>query len=342
MFVSNVRPKKLPEEIYLDAYRAATNPQKELQAQLSAQKSAAQNLYMRMIEQGPCVRQLAVFANEPTDSDYFAQVQVHKDATSSSFAALRDMYLPQRNEASAITRPAPLSLKLSFVRVPPEPTFAFPSSFILAAPLLAAPNATSKNESKAKQSASLASEQTREKTVTVLNAAFRIRKFVQSFGTTDPSDDGKPQMLCSEETLIEDPNPYYNQTKQGLFLEVSMGNIPKKIHTPCGSLRIMASSSGDWTKVFSDLKESLGLKLIEESWRDKSGNCHPSLWAITKWEGKMLEEPVYRKRDEYISAEIAEKEWNEIKKIAADRQIWNLAGDALKEIAGKMGGTHPG
>lgn len=114
-------PKK-PEEIYLDAYRSATNPKKELEAQLSAQKSSAQNLYTRMVEQGPCVNQLAAFAKEPTNSNYFAQVQVHKEVTSSSLAALRDTYLPQRNEAPAITRPAGLSLKQGSVGEMPVQT----------------------------------------------------------------------------------------------------------------------------------------------------------------------------------------------------------------------------
>ncbi len=103
-----VKNTKKREELYLDAWRTVVNQEKELQTRLSDQKNTAQSIYMRAVEQGPSVSQLA--ADGPSRSSYFAQSKAHRDATSSSLTALRDC-LPKESDGPVITRLAPLSLR---------------------------------------------------------------------------------------------------------------------------------------------------------------------------------------------------------------------------------------
>ncbi len=100
-------PKKY-EELYLDANRASVNQEKNCAASYR-KKSAAQSIYMRAVEQGTSVNQLAAFADKPSESSYFAQVQAHRETTSNSFTALRGAYLQQKSKGPIIARPAPLS-----------------------------------------------------------------------------------------------------------------------------------------------------------------------------------------------------------------------------------------
>lgn len=141
-----------------------------------------------------------------------------------------------------------------------------------------------------------------------LETAYQIGKYIQSFGTDDVNDQsGKPwsnyrsQFKCG-------PNPYFYQTKKGLILQTS-GGKPDNIHTPYGMWRILSSKAGDWEKVFEAIKEPLGLELFqgEKIFKETSTSA---LWIITKWEGKQIEMPEYKKTEEYIPYEKVKEIWN--------------------------------
>lgn len=89
------------------------------------------------------------------------------------------------------------------------------------------------------------------------------------------------------------PNPFHHQMKQGLILTVrNYIEKPESIYTRYGKWTVLCTSYGSFDKVFEVVKKTLDLKKIEEI-----SNDNISYWAIRKWDGISLEEPI--SADEY-------------------------------------------
>lgn len=141
----------------------------------------------------------------------------------------------------------------------------------------------------------------------LLETTYQIGRFIQSFVTEDFKDgSGKPYSDYSGHFRVG-PNPFYNQTKQGLFLEEYYG-MPSKIHTPYGNWSILGCGSGDWEKVIEAIKEPLGLVLIQARKQTTLGEVGP-YWAITKWKELKIDMPVLRERLEYIPYDKVKEVW---------------------------------
>lgn len=97
------------------------------------------------------------------------------------------------------------------------------------------------------------------------------------------------------------PNPYFNQMKQGLILEVlNCNHMPISIYTRYGQWNVLGSCSGSFAKVFEVVQKTLKLKKIDEL-----SNKHSSFYAIQNWDKKDLEAPIKAERKEFISCEVA-------------------------------------
>ncbi len=136
-----------------------------------------------------------------------------------------------------------------------------------------------------------------------LKFAFDIARYIQSKAI----DIG--MKLIREEHFVGGINPYFNQTKCGLYLEEYYG-LPSVIYTPIGKWTIIGVGDGVskllMEHLMEHLKETLGLELDAEGKQEIWGHFGP-VWRITKWENRKLPEAFMKKGTEYIEYERAKE-----------------------------------
>jgi len=133
-----------------------------------------------------------------------------------------------------------------------------------------------------------------------LSITYQIGTFIQTLVSEDIDDPKKPYGRFSGH-FEKGPNPCYNQTQKGLVLEKN--NSVYKIHTPLGSWTILGSTCDKQNKVFKSIQTSLGLEFLQ----DKTS----SHWAITKWNDKEIERPIYKREEKFMPYEQVNKVWKE-------------------------------
>lgn len=145
----------------------------------------------------------------------------------------------------------------------------------------------------------------------LLETAYQIGEYIQSFATQDRKDkSGKPYAILDE--MRSGPNPFFDQTTQGLALEEGYGG-PSTIHTPFGSLKVLHVAGDSYNEIVEKIKDRLGLVLLYPETYDPRFGSYGPIWAITKWEGKEIEKPAYRNRKEFISYDSVKKVWEKFK-----------------------------
>ncbi len=142
----------------------------------------------------------------------------------------------------------------------------------------------------------------------LLETTYQIAKYIQTFVTEELHDESEKPFSEYAEYFCLGPNSSRHQTKQGLVLEESAG-IPSKIHTPYGSWSILGNGGiGDWQKVMEAIKEPLGLKLMKKE-EQTAENSNGPYWAITQWQNKLMDKPIYRELSAYLNHRKVSEVW---------------------------------
>jgi hypothetical protein len=106
----------------------------------------------------------------------------------------------------------------------------------------------------------------------------RIGEIVFEYCTSDP---GKNlDSLWMEDRRNQGPNPFYNQTKQGIFLEMYYG-LPSSLWTPWGKWSIGGSGCGNFNEVNEKIFERLGAQLHIRQQDTNMGTYGP-VYRLTK------------------------------------------------------------
>ncbi|MDP1814532.1 MAG: hypothetical protein Q8K92_08815 [Leadbetterella sp.] len=103
-------------------------------------------------------------------------------------------------------------------------------------------------------------------------------------------------------------NPFFNQTKQGLFLEMYRGE-PSSIHTPWGRLTCLGNRPSGWNEACNKLLDELGvvaqIRLME---------AHSQIHAIREVCGDKLPVPEYKNITKYESYSWCDNTWKDFLK----------------------------
>ncbi len=147
-----------------------------------------------------------------------------------------------------------------------------------------------------------------------LNAAKKIADLIFEYATPNHLDDDreKPWM---DDRRNESINPFYNQTKSGLFLEFYYG-MPSSLWTPLGKYGFGGSGSGSWEKLLPEILKRLGAT-VHTPVRYSNAGEHGPVYAIHEIDGEKIPEPITCPRDEYLEYDIAKQEWEEFCKTLA-------------------------
>jgi len=126
-------------------------------------------------------------------------------------------------------------------------------------------------------------------------------------------DSGKYDFRCfTKEHYKDGPNPYYFQTKTGLFIEENLGNQPAYLYTPLGKWSILGSTHSEpdktkTVKIMDTLKDDLGLVLFRAV---KKGvyEDYGAIWKITKYNTIPFQKAVFRDLgDEFLSYDVCKR-----------------------------------
>ncbi|PID52236.1 MAG: hypothetical protein CR972_03055 [Candidatus Moraniibacteriota bacterium] len=110
-------------------------------------------------------------------------------------------------------------------------------------------------------------------------------------------DQGVPWL---DDRRDESVNPFYNQIKQGVFLEMYYSQ-PGKIWTPWGCWNCWGSGSGSWNEKLPEIFERLGVTVFKEKITNEMGVFGP-VYSIHKIDDQVLPEPIIKTSSkEYIS-----------------------------------------
>ncbi len=114
---------------------------------------------------------------------------------------------------------------------------------------------------------------------------------------------------------IDEVNPFYCQTDQGLFLEYYYG-LPSKVWTPWGEWDFVGSTShtaGDEKKFLPKFLERVGAVLVVAEYNDRQGT-HGPIYAIRHVDNTNLPKPQNRERQNYLEYEVSKKAWKNMTK----------------------------
>lgn len=127
---------------------------------------------------------------------------------------------------------------------------------------------------------------------------------------------GWPTDLAATRDYGDSPNPYYNQTKSGLFIEFYYGS-PQKLWTPWGEFHVWRCMSGGSEKAFRDyLTEAFGAQVYKELYRSEAGEHGPYL-SLHSLDGQPLPEPaMFPKGTLRTPYDELKKSWTDVKQRA--------------------------
>jgi hypothetical protein len=123
------------------------------------------------------------------------------------------------------------------------------------------------------------------------------------------SNSDKPWM---EDRRKEGVNPFYNQTADGLYLELYYG-MPSSLWTPWGKWGFGGSGSGSWENILPSLLERFGATLHQPLRTSKMGEFGP-VYALHKVDDKPLPDSVELDNSAYASYEDSKTAWEELAK----------------------------
>lgn len=150
-------------------------------------------------------------------------------------------------------------------------------------------------------------------------AAKRVADLVfTEFASPDVNRSDREMPWC-EDRREEGVNPFYGQTKQGLFLEIYYSG-PGHIWTPWGKWNCFGSGTGWEKERMARLLERLGATLYKEKVIDNMGE-HGPIYAIHKVEGVALPMPEARDENSYLAYKVCEKDWKQL-----SRSYYKLSG----------------
>lgn len=135
----------------------------------------------------------------------------------------------------------------------------------------------------------------------LMQIAYEIGKYIQSFVTTKVGDWSRPWSNY-EPYFKQIPSSNHGQTKEGLILQEYYG-MPSKIITPWGGWNILGSGGSrgnQWRDLIQNyLVKELGLVLYKSGVKTEMGYYGP-YWKIKNWKGTKLPEPKYKKYKDYL------------------------------------------
>lgn len=106
----------------------------------------------------------------------------------------------------------------------------------------------------------------------------------------------------------EEPNPYYNQTHRGFYLEFYYG-MPSKLWTPWGEKAIGGSGGGgSFEQASAKILEALGAKLVVPGIQYDYGYKGP-IYSLHTLDGVDLPEPVQRPRSQFREYKDVKQAW---------------------------------
>jgi hypothetical protein len=122
----------------------------------------------------------------------------------------------------------------------------------------------------------------------------------------DPDRD-KPWV---EDWRNETVNPFYNQTADGIYLELYYG-MPSRLWTPWGKWKFIGSGSGSWENITPSLLERFGATLHLPLRTDKMGEFGP-VYELHKVDDTPLPDPIRLNHTSYDSYEKLKVAWGEL------------------------------
>ncbi len=120
-----------------------------------------------------------------------------------------------------------------------------------------------------------------------------------------------------EDAWVEDRrrdsvNPFYNQTKQGLFLEVYYG-APSVLWTPWGKWGFTGPAYGDLSKTTKEFLRRLGAVMCVKERTSNLVGVYGPVYALYRIDDQPLPAPIRRaSREDYLTDEEAELEWERL------------------------------
>jgi hypothetical protein len=112
------------------------------------------------------------------------------------------------------------------------------------------------------------------------------------------------------ERRTDPPNPYYNQTAAGLYLELYYG-MPNRLWTPWGQHHLGGSGSGRWDDVAAMLVKRLGGALYRERKYEPSIGAIGEVYALCEVDGSPLPVASLRPREAFVDYHDCKRSWND-------------------------------
>jgi len=125
-------------------------------------------------------------------------------------------------------------------------------------------------------------------------------------------DSGKYDFhYLTKEHYKDGPNPYYLQTRTGLFIEETFSGHPAYLYTPLGKWSILGSTYTEPNqakniKIMDTLKDDLSLVLVRPAKRGVYEDFG-AIWEINKFNTIPFQKAVFKERDEFLSYDVCKK-----------------------------------
>lgn len=104
-------------------------------------------------------------------------------------------------------------------------------------------------------------------------------------------------------------NPFYDQTADGIYLEMYYGK-PSKLWTPWGTYHFAGSGSGRWDALLPKILDRLGASVHSEEVQNHMG-CFGPVYALHKVDDVPLPEPMPRAKADYVSYGESKAAWQD-------------------------------
>jgi hypothetical protein len=129
----------------------------------------------------------------------------------------------------------------------------------------------------------------------------------------DQVETEKPYM---EDRRKEAPNPFYNQTAQGFFLEFD-GDIPICLWTPWGKWSFAGSCFGSYRPVMDELIRRFGATLHRDTFQaGPDAGVYGRVYALHRIDDTVLPKPIELEHTGFASYEVSKAAWQRLNKSA--------------------------